>query len=215
MKKYLVILFCLVGLGVSQTANALTFDLTSDHCSGGCGPAGTIFGYVELTQAGTTLDVTVHLNSPYAYAQTGAADDQAFKFNAIGVAVADITIDAHTPGLIASTGAYNGDGTGNFGFGIACNPSNSCGPGGSNPFTADITFHIANATIADLTGAGALALNGNGNYFVADVLNTSTGRTGPVDASTPGHVPDGGTTATLLGSALLGLGMLRRRFGKS
>jgi hypothetical protein len=30
----------------------------------------------------------------------------------------------------------------------------------------------------------------------------------------PTNVPDGGTTLTLLGSALVGLGLLRRRFGR-
>jgi len=208
MKKYLVILFCLVGLAVSQAANALTINylLTSDHCTSGCGPAGTIFGTVTLTQNLTTVDITVHLATPFAFAKTGSADDQAFKFNATGVALGDITVDAHTPTLTADAGAFNGDGTGTFGFGIICA---SCGGGLSNGFTSDIVFHVANATIADLT-----APNLNGNVFVADVGNTSTGATGPIDATTP-SVPDGGSTVTLLGSVLLGLGLLRRRFGKS
>src|SRR5215468_5475056 len=96
MKKYLVILFCLLGLGLSQRANALSFDLTSDHCSGGCGPAGTIFGTVNLVQNGTTVDVTVHLNSPFAFANTGSADNTEFKFNG-APSLASITVDARTP----------------------------------------------------------------------------------------------------------------------
>src|SRR5215467_7220042 len=95
------------------------FNLTSDHCTGGCGPAGTIFGTVSLTQNGTTVDVVVHLNSGFAFANTGAADNQAFKFNAgAPVTLANITVDPHVPPLVAATGAFNGDGTGNFGFGI-------------------------------------------------------------------------------------------------
>jgi len=35
------------------------------------------------------------------------------------------------------------------------------------------------------------------------------------DILVPEHVPDGGSTAALLGSVLLGFGMLRRRFSKS
>lgn len=161
--------------GAAAKASATTYNLTSDHCSGGCGPAGTIFGTVTLTQNGTTVDVTVHLNSPYGFAKTGAADDQAFKFNATGVVVGDITIDAHVPALTASTGAYNGDGTGTFGFGIACT---SCGGGMSGTFNNDIVFHVANATIADLTAA-----NSSGNVFVADI-GTVGGNTGPVAATT-------------------------------
>jgi hypothetical protein len=36
--------------------------------------------------------------------KTGAVDNQAFKFNGTGVALADITVDPHTPVLIADTG---------------------------------------------------------------------------------------------------------------
>src|SRR5215468_12515037 len=66
----------------SASAADVSFNLTSDHCTGGCGPAGTIFGTVALTQNGTTVDVVVHLNTGFAFANTGAADNQAFKFNA-------------------------------------------------------------------------------------------------------------------------------------
>src|SRR5262249_108484 len=143
----------------------------------GCGPAGTIFGTVTLVQNGTTVDVTVDLNSPpFAFAKTGAADFQAFKFNATGVVVGDITVDQTVPGqtLAAQTGTFNGDGTGSFSFGINCT---SCGNGLSSAFTNDIVFHVANATIADLTH-----FNDAGNLFVADIGNTLTGATGPVDA---------------------------------
>src|SRR5262245_18942147 len=91
------------------------FELTSDHCSTPWWGAGTVFGTVTLVQNGTTVDVTVDLNSPpYAYAKTGAADFMAFKFNATGVAVGDITVDQTFAGqtLVAPTGAFNGDGTG-------------------------------------------------------------------------------------------------------
>jgi hypothetical protein len=56
-------------------------------------------------------------------------------------------------------------------------------------------------------------------FFAVDIISFLPGfggNTGWVDASTPGtSVPDGGATITLLGSVLFGLGMLRRRFGKS
>src|SRR5262252_2473092 len=82
------------------------FDLTIDHCTGGCGPAGTVFGTVTLVQNGANVGVTVHLNSPYVYAKTGAGDFEAFKFNAVGVALADITVNQTFSGqtLAAQTG---------------------------------------------------------------------------------------------------------------
>ena len=161
----------LVGLGIIAAGlmvavpptQAVSFDLTSDHCTGGCGTAP--FGNVTLTQNGTAVDVTVHLISPNQFVKTGSADDQAFKFNGTGVALGDITVDAHVPGLDAATGAFNGDGTGNFVFGINCP---SCGDGASGEFANDIVFHVADAVIADLD-----APNNLGIIFVADIIGST------------------------------------------
>ena len=71
-------------------------------------------------------------------------------------------------------------------------------------FAGPISFSVANATIADLTQPNNL-----GQVFVADIL-APNGSTGPVDASTPNGVPDGGATVMLLGAALGALGMARR-----
>src|SRR5438046_1087956 len=80
-------------LGLPAVSQADVFNFTSDHCTGSCGPAGTIFGTVTLIQNRTTVDVTVPLNPPYEFAKTGAADFQAFKFNATGVVLNDISVD--------------------------------------------------------------------------------------------------------------------------
>jgi hypothetical protein len=183
------------GLLVTAPAQAtpvvspLVYNLTSDHCdgTGGCGTPP--FGSVTLTQNGTTVDVDVDLFGTNAFVKTGSVDFQAFKFNATGVVLGDITVNQNNPGqtLAAQTGAFNGDGTGNFSFGIACT---TCGGGASDKFSTDVIFHVANATIADLT-----VPNGSGITFVADIIG-STGNTGPVDATVP--VP-----APLIGHGLL------------
>src|SRR5262245_6234672 len=103
-------------LGGATSASAITFQLTSDHCTGGCGTPP--FGTVDVTQAGANVNLTVTLAAGYQYAQTGSADFQIFKFNGTGVALTDIVVGAHVPALVAATGAFNGDGTGNFSFGI-------------------------------------------------------------------------------------------------
>jgi hypothetical protein len=168
----------------STAGHAVVFDLTSDHCTGGCGTAP--FGTVDVTQVGANVNFVVDLaNGPpnaVGWAQTGAADFQLFKFNATGVVVGDISVTQTFAGqtLQANTGAFNGDGTGAFSFGISCN---TCGNGNLG-ITSNLVFSVANATIADLT-----AVNNLGNIFVADVFSGQTGNTGPVDASTPRAVP--------------------------
>ena len=173
---------------------AITFDLTSDHCTGGCGTPP--FGTVEVTQVGTSVHIVVDLAAGISWAKTGAADFQAFKFNATGVVLGDISVVQTFAGqtLAAQTGAFNGDGTGEFDFGIACT---TCGNGAS-AITSNIDFTIANATIADVT-----AVNNLGNIFVADIFSSATGNTGPVDV-TGAPIPEP-TTVLLYG---LGLSML-------
>jgi hypothetical protein len=169
------------GFMVPATAWADTtpvvWQLTSDHCTGGCGTPP--FGTVSLVQNGANVDITVHLLNGNLFVKTGSADFQNFKFNGVGVALSDITVNQTVPGntLVAATGAFNGDGTGNFIFGINCSTcGNGAGPG--NAFSQDIVFHVANATIADLSQPNNL-----GNIFVADIWSAQTGNTGPVDAS--------------------------------
>ena len=193
-------------LAVASSAQAISYDITSDHATGGLGTPP--FGTVTLTQNGANLDVSVALNQGYSWVLTGAGDSQDFKFNATGVALSDISITQNAPSgvgtLTATTGTYNGDGTGNFGFGIAGSTQKN---GGAGAFTTPINFSIANATIADLTQPNNLGI-----IFVADLLNVSTGSTGPADVTA--SVPDGGATVAMLGAALVGLGSFRKMIRK-
>src|SRR5262249_38746170 len=160
-------------LGLTTVASqAVSFNLTSDHCTGGCGTPP--FGTVTLTQNGANVDVLVSI-APNSWAKTGAADFQAFKFNG-APSLASITVAQPFAGqtLAAQTGAFNGDGTGNFTFGIACT---TCGNGASG-ITSNISFHVAGTTIA------ALTVGNNFNIvFVADIFSATTGNTGPVDVT--------------------------------
>ena len=188
-------------------AQAVTFDLTSDHCIGvgGCGTAP--FGTVDVTQVGANVHFVVDLaNGPpntVSWAQTSPADFLLFKFNGTGIVLGDISIIQTFAGqtLQANTGTFNGDGTGPFSFGISCT---TCGNGPLG-IASVLEFNVANATIADLTAGNPL------NIFVADVFSGQTGNTGPVDVGpNPPSVPEP-ASLTLLGLGLAGLGWSRRK----
>jgi hypothetical protein len=190
-------------LVAAPNASAIDFQLTSDHCTGGCGTPP--FGTVAVNQSGANVTILVTLATGYSFAKTGSVDFMAFKFNGVGVVLGDIVVGLHVPPLAAATGAFNGDGTGSFTFGIECP---TCGPGGSDTFTAPISFTVLNATVADLTQP-----NADGNIFVADVL-APNGNTGPVDVTGPPTTVPEPTSLTLLGFGILSAGLALRKRSK-
>jgi hypothetical protein len=194
MKTLITLSVLALVFAFATPAHAISFDLKDSTC---CAPAGTIYGVVTLLQNGTTVDFTVHLNSPFQFAKTGAVDSQTFLFNGSGVALGDITVDAHIPGLVAAAGSFSASGIGTYGFAIGCP---TCGGGLSSGFSNDIGFHVANSVIGDFTG-------GSQDIFVADIGNPTTGATGPVGAQS---VPEP-TSLLLLGTSLASLGMFYRR----
>jgi len=206
--KYIApMLIALVGLGLQQ-AKADTFNFTSDHCSGGCGPQ-TSFGTVTLTQVGSDVNVTVSLLNGNQWVQTGAGNDSYFLFDNAGITLANITnvVMAGNPGgpTIGVVGGH-ADGTGDWMWAIACA---SCPQGGTGAFGGSLTFTVTNTTLAAME-TGHFVSGVGTELFVADILSGTNGRTGDVDVNTTGAIPDGGATVMLLGVALGALGMVRR-----
>jgi hypothetical protein len=202
-----VALFLLLAVGAtSASANTLTFNLTSDHCTGGCLPAGGSAGTIVLTDTGTgTVSVSVTLGSAFKFVSTGFQTD--FGFNLTGTPT--ITYSGVTSGFAAtggspqSAGSLMMDGTGSFQYGVTCT---ACGSGGSNPQTGPLNFTISGTGLS----TASFTTNGANQYFAVDILGQ--GNTGAVDASLAPTVPDGGMTLMLLGGALVGLETLRRKF---
>lgn len=204
--KYLAaLLIGIAGLGLQQ-AKADTFTLTSDHCSGGCGPQAGGFGTVTLTQVGANVNVTVSLINGNRFVETGSGGGMNFLFDNSAITLANITniVSATGQPMAAMAGPIMADGTGTWMWGIFCT---NCGNGGAGAFTGPISFTVTNTTLAAMEVGHFV--NGFGQeVFVADVLSGTTGNTGPVDASV--MVPDGGSTVMLLGMAFGVLGMVRR-----
>lgn len=206
MKKLLMV-WCLavMMLAASQVANAsVIYYFTSDHCTGGCIPAGTATaGTVTLDQVGGNVTVSVQLTLPGSYfVTTGAGDDMYFKFNGAPSLASITSISGSTPMSAyqsATPLSFCGDGGGCFTWGIG--PTTYLN--GNNPDGNLLSFTVVGSTIAALTQPNNL-----GQIFVADIFGD--GVTGLVDVSGPPSVPDGGTTISLLGLAMLGLGCARR-----
>jgi hypothetical protein len=206
--KYLAVLFTIaIAVLVTSSAQAISFNFTSDHVTGGAGTPP--FGVVTLTQAGANVNFNVTLFDGSVFVKTGAGSGQYFLFNAIGITLADI-VNFSAPSnpafpLSAATtaGSFTQGSIGSFSWGITAVLAGNGAPGqNANP----ISFTVLNSTITDFT-----VPNNGGNVFAADILSGQTGLTGLVDASTPNtNVPDGGATVMLLGAALSALGMARR-----
>jgi hypothetical protein len=157
-----------VGAGcfAATTANATTYNLDIDHCTGGCGPANTVLATVNVVQNGANVDFTVTALAGTVFNLNGAGLDT-FLFGFSGPALTAASFTNLQTGFAAVIPAGHQDGFGDFLYGVNKDGGTFAGP---------LTFTILNESLANLVASTG---NGTSVLFAADLAgNGNTGLVG-------------------------------------
>jgi hypothetical protein len=203
----------IIGSVTSASAAVIDYPLTSDFCSGTCGTAP--FGTVEATDIGAgEVQITVTLKAGEDFAKTGAGGGNTLLWNLAGTpTLTDYTSAASNNQPLALTsptaGSIMADGSGTWQYAVNCP---TCGNGESPPtLNSPITIDIS---ATGLSTASLVQTSASNNLFFAADISGANGNTGVVGAPTAGPpapaVPEPSTLA-ILGAALVGFGLVRRK----
>ena len=176
MRKLLLATTALLALSGAALADPVfTTNFTIDGCSGTCGPAGTIFGKVTLTDtaAGVDFDVAVLNGNKFNWNGQGH-NTFSFSINpSKTITAADVTIQ--TAGYQFEAGGMEGT------FGTF---RDDVDHGANGTGTADIIFSVAGINFSDFVKS----TDGHPSVFFAiDVLGVN-GRTGDIGSEFSGAV---------------------------
>ena len=211
-------LSAILGIGISYNANALQFFLNSEF-SGGQQPTGSLL--VDITDSGANaVDIkissqlfgTEFLDQLYLNLNTAFNPIQ-LSFTKIGETGSFGTLaGGSNPVISTGTNAFSADGGGSydisFQFDIA--PPSQRFNGLLDSITYNVT--LAGGTLRENSFNFDAVPHGDHGVFkaAAHIQGVAPGPNGT--SGFIAHVPDGGATVTLLGTALACLGALRRRF---
>ncbi len=202
---------CLAGGLVCTQAFAIDFTVANWGSTPG-GPYGSVT--ITLGAGGTTANVlftaaaTAPAGSGYYFVDSDIADLNLASAATVSLLTFKSGATTVTPGS-TSVGSGSVDGFGTFSLTISA-------PGVNNVNQIDfISFTLTKNSGTWADAAAVLTGNDQGRTVAAHLydsaINYNGGNTGFVsDGGTP-SVPDGGTTLALLGSALAGLGLIRRK----
>jgi hypothetical protein len=185
-------------LASTARASSITYTLTEDGCSGGCGTAP--YGTITLTTdpiLANTVDVSETLFNGDELLTTGNHDALTFNTDLTPITISDLTT-GYSQDLSPSNPPFNP-----FDFGIACT---GCGPGASAPLGGTLSFDVTGPTGFSISDFDA---NSGGNFFASDIIGT-TGNTGAVGALKTSAVPEPSQTFLLLALMLVGFVAMRR-----
>lgn len=207
MKSSLITGLVLAVVAISPaSASTITYSLDTSFCSSTCQtPAGTIT-ITDLSGGGVLVDEEL---APNVFANTGAGVSLAFDLSTTsGLMVTNLT----TGFTVLGAGNYAKTGTGAFNWAVDCT---SCGSGTSAPQFSSVMFDLSGVTTASFltNSAGLNALSDIGVKQSNGTFNTGNiGANGGSAQPPPAPEP---ATMVLMGSALVGIGVLRRRNRKA
>jgi len=205
----------IAALSVSTATADVTYQLTSDHCTGNClNATHPSAGTITVANISGGVTITVVLNSGFKFNSGGFDAD--FGFNLVGNPTIAGSASPNDFNLVSTTaGSLHMDGTGFFEYGFNGTFPN----GGGNAVPGPYTFTVTGAGVS----TSSFEQNASGQFFALDVASTVNGpapdggpKTGAVDASEvctscgQSTVPEP-TSIGLLGSVLFVVGRTIRK----
>jgi hypothetical protein len=208
MKMKLVVLGIVLGLcAFAPSANAasitVSLDQHGDWVPGVTGPYGSVY-MNEVDATHVYFEVTLATGLGFISNFAGGS----FGFNTVDSPT--IAVQNLTSGFVFSSGG-NIDGFGQFEYSIDCP---LCTNRGQHPYYGTLSFTVYSAaglTLASFQQASSIPPGSMPNWFAADVYSNVpgfVGNTGAVGGSS--SVPEP-TSMLLLGTGLLGAGVMARR----